>query len=82
MHDLFPGVGGLLYLQLCNFFYIHCISLFQWFGNLVTNEWWSDLWLNEGFASYVEYAGVNKVEPNWRMVGLPLLHVLFPECLV
>eukprot|EP00794_Sanderia_malayensis_P016583 gene16583-18269_t len=40
----------------------------QWFGNLVTTEWWSDLWLNEGFASYVEYFGVNYTEPNWRMM--------------
>lgn len=39
----------------------------QWFGNLVTMAWWTDLWLNEGFASYMENLCVNQMFPNWHI---------------
>lgn len=39
----------------------------QWFGNLVTMEWWTDLWLNEGFATFMEYLAVQSLIPEYKV---------------
>ncbi|NXM58312.1 AMPN Aminopeptidase, partial [Illadopsis cleaveri] len=49
----------------------------QWFGNLVTLRWWNDLWLNEGFASYVQYLGADSAERLWNIKDLMVLNELY-----
>lgn len=39
----------------------------QWFGNLVTMEWWNDLWLNESFATFMATKFVDKFYPEWDL---------------
>lgn len=50
----------------------------QWFGNIVTMDWWDDLWLNEGFASFFEYVGVEQAEFDWGMRDIMLINDVFP----
>jgi aminopeptidase N len=39
----------------------------QWFGNLVTMAWWDNLWLNEGFASWMETKATDHFNPDWQI---------------
>ncbi len=39
----------------------------QWFGDMVTMQWWDNLWLNEGFATWMESKAVGAWKPNWHI---------------
>ncbi|XP_076296575.1 glutamyl aminopeptidase isoform X2 [Lasioglossum baleicum] len=41
----------------------------MWFGDLVTLSWWNDLWLNEGFATYMEHMALDFVFPQWNQAA-------------
>ena len=39
----------------------------MWFGNLVTMQWWDDLWLNEAFAEWMSYRVISTLSPEYKI---------------
>uniref|UniRef100_A0A3Q3EYU0 Aminopeptidase n=1 Tax=Labrus bergylta TaxID=56723 RepID=A0A3Q3EYU0_9LABR len=72
------GVSSLLHKEMIITLIAHELA-HQWFGNLVTMKWWNEVWLNEGFATYMTHFAIDSVEPTFKMEdALETSHPLSP----
>ncbi|XP_062606094.1 leucyl-cystinyl aminopeptidase-like isoform X2 [Saccostrea cucullata] len=51
-----------------------------WFGNLVTMQWWNDLWLNEGLSTYMSYVGMQAVNDTWSVENEFMMRSVSMNC--
>ncbi|KAK5641116.1 hypothetical protein RI129_009663 [Pyrocoelia pectoralis] len=54
----------------------------QWFGNLVTPEFWDYIWISESFATYFQYFTASQIQPTWRLMdqfNIDIIHQGFLE---
>ncbi|XP_061138849.1 alanyl (membrane) aminopeptidase-like b [Syngnathus typhle] len=69
------GVSSQLHKEKISHLIAHELA-HQWFGNLVTMKWWSEVWLKEGFATYMSILALGNVEPTFQVKEMYIMSEL------